>query len=427
MRSGERPPRLASLTVGIICGLVFALASWAAFARLEEVTRGSGRVITSSRVQVVQSSEPGVVLEIFVRLGQRVAKGDLLVRLDATPNSAKAGEVDAQARALRAQIVRLEIEASGTATEYVCPPELATVAPEVCDSERRLLEIRSENLKKRLEVFEQRIEQRQREINESNASLTRFTESLQLAEKELGIIAPMASRNMVSQTELLRAQRQVVDLKGQIASVREAAARLKSALAEARLQFEEQVLQFQREAAGELTTRRSEFSVIQETARGAADRVRRTDIHSPVDGIVNSLPVTTLGAFINAGDRVLEIVPIEDKLLVEAKVRPNDIAFITPGQRALVKVTAYDFFQYGGLSGVVEQISADSLYDPNQKEAFYSVIVRTEESQLHRAEKFFPIIPGMVCDVDIITGEKSVLTYLMKPINRARQEALRER
>jgi membrane fusion protein, adhesin transport system len=426
MRKGERPPRLATWVVGSICSLLFALISWAAWARLEEVTRGSGRVIPSSRIQVVQSSEPGVIREIAIRLGQRVSRGDLLVRLDDTPSSSKAGEVEAQVRTLRAQIARLEVEQAGK-MGFSCPGDLAETAPGVCESEARLLGIRRDNQVKRLEGLEQKIEQRRRELNETNATLARLEEGHKLAAKELAILSPMAGRNLVSQTELLRAQRQEVEARGQIATLRETAARLQSALKEAKLQAEEQLLAFQQEAIAELTVRRSELSVAQETFRGAEDRLRRTDIRSPVDGIVNSLPLTTIGAFVNAGDRVAEIVPVEDKLLVEAKVRPADIAFISPGQRALVKITAYDFSQYGGLSGVVEQISADSLFDPNEKEAFYSVTVRTEEASLSVGQKTLPIIPGMMCDVDIITGEKSILNYLLKPINRARQEALRER
>jgi adhesin transport system membrane fusion protein len=297
----------------------------------------------------------------------------------------------------------------------------------VCASESGLLGIRRDNLDKRLQVQRQRVEQREREIAETQTNTVRLQEGLKLAERELAIVAPMASRNLVAQTELIRAQRQVVDLRGQLATAAETLARLQSALREAHLQVEEQVLQFQREASGELTTRRSELSVLTETLRGAAERVRRTDIRSPVDGIVNALPLTTLGAFVNAGDRVVEIVPVADELLVEARVKPADIAFLTPGQKALVKITAYDFTQYGGLTGVVEQVSADSLFDPNQKEAFYTVIVRTQEASLSRHGKVFPIIPGMICDVDIITGSKSILTYLLKPVNRARQEALRER
>ena len=427
MLHGERPPRFASSIIAMIGALLVVLGGWSALTELEEVTRGQGRVIPVSRTQIIQSSEPGVVQEILVRLGQKVSRGDILIRLDDTPTSTRAGEVEAQARALTAQIARLEIEASGRDDPYVCPPSIEASAPSVCDSERVLLGIRRENLENRLNVQKQRVEQRQREISETKSNMTRLSESLKLAERELAIIAPMASRNMVAQTELLRAQRQLVEVRGQLATSKETLARVESALEEARLQVGEQILQFQREAVGELTTRRAELSVLQETLRGAAERVRRTDIRSPVDGIVNSLPITTIGAFVNAGDRVVEVVPIADTLLVEARVRPSDIAFVTAGQKALVKITAYDFTQYGGLPGIVEQVAADSLFDPNQKEAFYTVLVRTDEAQLTRNGQVYPIIPGMITDVDIITGRKSILTYLLKPINKAREEALRER
>lgn len=427
MWHGERPPRFASSVIATIGALLVVLGGWSALTELEEVTRAQGRVIPVSRTQIIQTSEPGVVQEILVRLGQKVSRGDILIRLDDTPTSTRAGEVEAQARALIAQIARLEIEASGRDDPYVCPSSIEAVAPAVCESERVLLGIRRENLDNRLSVQKQRVEQRQREIAETQTNITRLSESLKLSEKELSIVAPMAGRNLVPQTELLRTQRQVVESRGQLATARETLARVEAGLAEAKLQVSEQILLFQREAVGELTTRRSELSVLQETLRGAAERVRRTDIRSPVDGIVNSLPLTTIGAFVNSGDRVAEVVPIADTLLVEARVRPSDIAFITAGQRALVKITAYDFTQYGGLQGIVEQVAADSLFDPNQKEAFYTVLVRTEEAHLTRNGEIFPIIPGMICDVDIITGRKSILTYLLKPLNKARQEALRER
>jgi adhesin transport system membrane fusion protein len=417
------------LTVICLALLLGSLSAWAAVTELEEVTRGSGRVIPSSRTQVIQSSEAGVVREILVGLGQRVQRGDLLLRLDDTPNASKAGEVEAQSRALRAQIVRLELEQSNDPNrgDYVCPSDIQKAAPGVCESEIRLMAIREDNLQKRVEVHKQRIEQRQREINETSANISRLSDGLKLAERELGIIEPMAGRNLVSQTELIRTQRQVVELKGQLSTAREMLARLKSALLEAQLQLEEQTLQFRRESAAELTTRRAELSVLQQTLRGAEDRVRRTDIRAPVDGIVNSLVITTIGAFVSPGDRLLEVVPVEDQLLVEARVRPSDIAFVTRGQRALVKVTAYDFYQYGGLNGVVEHVSADSIYDNNLKETFYSVIIRTDRSQLTFKDSSFAIIPGMTCDVDIVTGQKSILNYLLKPIHRAQHEALRER
>lgn len=427
LQRGEAVPRLAKLVVIFAGLLLLVLGLWAGLTQLEEVTRGSGRVIPSSRVQVVQTPEAGVVRDIPVRLGQRIRRGDLLMRLEDTPNATRANEVEAQARALSAQIARLEIEATGIDSPYQCPSRVAEIAPAVCENEKHLLALRRENLNTRLEVFRQRVQQRRQEIAETLANMNRYAEGLKLSEREMRLVGPLASRNLVSQMESLRVERQLVEFRGQVATGTETLTRLRSSLVEAELQVDEQVIQARREAAGELTTRKSEFSVIDQTLRGAEQRVARTDIRASVDGIINALPVTTVGAFLNAGERVVEIVPLEDKLLVEARIRPSDIAFVTLNQRAVVKVTAYDFFQYGGLSGTVEHVSADSLYDSNAKENFYAVIVRTDEAALKRGDLEFPIIPGMITDVDIITGHKSILTYLLKPINRAWREGLRER
>ncbi len=423
----EQPPAAAKYVIISIGVLLATLLLWSGFTQLEEVTRGAGKVIPSSRVQVVQTPEAGVVREITVRIGQKVHRGDIVIKLEDTPNATRAQEVEAQSRSLQAQIARLEIESSGADTAYVCPVDIRQTAQAVCDNEKKLQAIRRENLNARLDVLRQRANQRRQETAEANTTITRLTESLQLADRELRMITPMAARNLVAQTELIRVQRQQIEARGQLATIRETLVRLEAATAEAMLQIDEQVLQFRREAAGELTTKKSEFSVVTQTLRGAEERVQRTDIRAPVDGIVNALPVTTIGAFLNAGEKVLEMVPLEDKLLVEARVRPQDIAFITPNQRALVKVTAYDFLQYGGLTGTVEYISADSLFDTNQKENFYSVIIRTDEAALKRGTRLFPIIPGMITDVDIITGQKSILNYLFKPINRAWRESLTER
>lgn len=426
-RRGDRPPRLASQAIRLIGAFLIAGLVWANFSHVEEITRGSGRVIPSARTQVIQSSEAGIVRDIFVRQGQRVTQGELLIRLDDTPNAAKAGEAEAQGRALRAQIARLEIETAGPDTPFACPKDIEEAAPGICQNERRLLIARQENVRARIDSFKERLEQRKRELGEVTAQTQRFTESLVLAEKELSIIAPMASRNLVSQLELIRAQRQVVELKGQLSAAKETSAKLEAALREANSQLTEQISQFQREALAELTARRAEWSVVQETLRGAEERVRRTDIRSPVDGVVNSLAVNTVGAYVNPGERLLDIVPSDGKLLIEARVKPSDIAFIAAGQKALIKISAYDFYQYGGLSGVVDQVSADSIYDSNSKETFYSVLVRSDETTLKMGKGVHAIIPGMTADVDIITGDKTILAYLLKPINRARHEALTER
>lgn len=422
-----RAPRTVRTIVLASTLLIAGFLGWAAFAPVEEITRGSGRVIPSSRIQLVQTPEAGVVREITVRIGQRVSRGDVLVRLEDTPNQTRANEIEVQFRALRAQIARLEAEVAGGDAPYACPADLPAAAAPVCESEARSLRLRRESLAARLETMRQRVVQRRQEVAEANASLTRLTQGMELAERELALITPMAQRNLVSQTEMLRVQRQSVDVRGQLATTRETLTRLRAALAEATVQLDDQELQFRREAASELTARQAEFSVIAETRRGAAERVLRTDIRAPLDGIVNALPVTTIGAFLNAGERVLEIVPLEDKLLVETRIRPADIGFVTAGQRALVKVSAYDFLQYGGLNGSVENVSADSLSDNAQKETFYVVIVRTDESALKRNGQVFPIIPGMQTDIDIVTGRKTVLEYLIKPISRGLRESLRER
>jgi len=426
-RTGDRPPKLASQAIRLIGAFLIAGLVWANFSHVEEITRGSGRVIPSARTQVVQSAEAGVVRDIFVRQGQHVRQGELIIRLDDTPNAAKAGEAEAQGRALRVQILRLEAETAGPDTPFECPKDIEAAAPSICLNERKLLAARQENVRARIDGFKERLEQRKRELGEITAQSQRFTESLLLADKELSIIAPMASRNLVSQLELLRAQRQVVELKGQLSAAKETSAKLEAALREAGSQLSEQISQFRREALAELTARRAEWSVVQETLRGAEERVRRTDVRSPVDGVVNALAVNTVGAYVSPGDRLLDIVPSDGKLLIEARVKPSDIAFIAAGQKALIKISAYDFYQYGGLNGVVEQVSADSIYDSNSKETFYVVLVRSDETSLKMGKGTHAIIPGMTADVDIVTGEKTILTYLLKPINRARHEALTER
>ena len=203
--------------------------------------------------------------------------------------------------------------------------------------------------------------------------------------------------------------------------------RLEAAIREAQALVKEQTLKFRQDAQVELSQRTGELAVVRESLRAARDRVVRADVRSPVDGIVNSMKVNTVGGVVRAGETLVEIVPLEDSLLIEAKVRPADIAFVHPDQRALVKITAYDFSIYGGLEGEVQKISADSSIDEVSREVFYLVTIKTLSNQLGGQKKKLSIIPGMVASVDILTGKKSVLDYLLKPINKARNEALRER
>ncbi|MFD1944233.1 HlyD family type I secretion periplasmic adaptor subunit [Paradevosia shaoguanensis] len=424
----DRPPRAWLYVILLVCAFLGAALLWASLAQIDEISRAEGRVIPSSKMQVIQSAEAGVVTEILVRTGEQVKKGQQLIRLDDTTTASSAGEVEAKVNALQAQVARLRIEYEGRAADgYVCPPEVVKEAPAVCDSESDLLKARQLTLSQGKQVLLQRVEQRQRELNEALANQSRLTEANRLGTEKLALIEPMAKKNLVSQNDLLNAQRDVTDTKGQLDAVVESIARLNAAVSEAQLQVDQADLQFRQDALTDMTMRLAELASAQQALRGAADRVSRTDIRSPVDGIVNNLAVNTIGAFVSPGERLVDIVPIEDTLLVEAKLKPSDVAFILPGQSANIKITAYDFSIFGGLHGEVQNVSADSIVDPDTRETYYLVLIKTDQSALEYNGKKLPILPGMVSSVEILTGKKTILQYLMKPINKARDEALRER
>jgi len=424
----DRPPLAARLGLVVIAALLMTFTGWASIAEVQEIARGEGKIIPISKTQIIQSSEAGVVQEIAVTIGQTVSKGDLILQLDDTVTASSLGESAARARALRAQIARLELEEKGDLeAEYICPESLQEVAPGICQNEARLLRARADNIKNKRSVLIERRTQRMNELDEANANISRLEENLSLAQREADLLEPMVKRKLVAQTELLRVQKELSETRGQLESTRESVERIEASIKEATLQIEELALQVQQEALVEKTQALAELSVIEETIRGATDRVARTDIRSPVDGIINTLEVNTIGAYVEPGTVVAGVVPTSDTLLVEARISPRDVAFVRPGQPALIKVSAYDFSIYGGLEGEVENISADSLVDQNTGETFYQVRVKTDQAELVRDGRSHKIIPGMIATADIMTGKKTILAYLMKPINKARTEALRER
>jgi adhesin transport system membrane fusion protein len=424
----DRPPALANSIVLVVGALIVTLVTWAAFAEVDEITRGDGRVIPASKTQLVQASEPGVVQEIAVKVGQIVRKGDLIVSLDNTSNASSLGELEAKARALRARVGRLKQEQAGNLDDPLqCPEEVTKHAPEVCDNEQKLLVARRDNYANKLQVLQSRLTQRQNELGEANANLVRLNESLDINAKQLTLISSMVKRGLMAQTDLIKAEGDKAELSGQISVGKESIAKLAAAVREAELQVTELSLELQQEALDELTQSLADLSVVDETIRGASDKVKRTEIHSPVDGIINTLEVNTIGAYVQPGAVVAGVVPTSETLLVEARVSPKDVAFIQPNQKALIKITAYDFSIFGGIGGKVANISADSLVDSNTGEPYYQVRVTTDQAKLESKGKSYAIIPGMVCSVEIMTGRKTILHYLLKPLNKARDEALRER
>lgn len=424
----DRPPFLARICLGAIAALIVCFVIWAAIAEVDEIARGEGKVIPVSKTQVIQASEPGVVQEIAVKVGQIVKRGDLIVRLDDTATTSALGEVEAKSRALKAQIARLELEEKGDLdSPLACPWAKDAATDTICANEMRLLNARRSNFQNKLSVLRERRTQKEKELAEALANMQRLEETSVLSQKEYALLAPLVERKLAAQTEFLRVQKELTDSRGQLASLKESQARLEAGLKEADLQVEELALQIAQEALGEKTKALAELSVIEETMRGATDRVERTDLRSPVDGVVNTLDVNTIGSFVQSGATVAGVVPTSDTLLIEARISPRDVAFVRQGQRALVKVSAYDFSIYGGLEGEVVNISADSIFDEKAEETYYQVYVKTQSSEVHHDGRVHAIFPGMVASVDIMTGRKTILHYLLKPVNKARSEALRER
>ncbi len=418
------PQRFAHVLLATIVAFVVLFLAWAGWAQLDEVTRGDGRVIPSSQVQVVQNLEGGIVAEILVREGAIVTAGQTLLRIDNVGAASDLKESRQRELALSAALARLRAEVGGA--EIALPAAVMTDAPDIAANESDLFAARRNALQSELAILQNQSEQRGQEIAELSNRQTQLRRSLGLAREELAITQPLAAKQVVSKVDLLRLKRQVSDLQGELASIELALPRAELAKREADRRIEDRMLAFRAEAQRELGTVQAELSVLKEGITADADRVDRTDVRSPVRGTVKRLHLTTLGGVIQPGQDLVEIVPLEDSLLVEAKVRPADIAFLRPGQDAMVKVTAYDFSIYGGLPARVEEISADTIQD-ERGESFYRIRVRTATNALERAGEILPIIPGMTTQVDILTGQKSVLDYLLKPILKVRDHAMRER
>ncbi|HJS41510.1 MAG TPA: HlyD family type I secretion periplasmic adaptor subunit [Sphingomicrobium sp.] len=396
------------IVVSAIGFLVFII--WAMLAKVDEVTAGQGKVIPSSKVQLIQATEAATISELLVRSGQQVRRGQLLARLD-NPQSR---QIQAETEALEARSARLQSEGLGGSGQSL-EGEEATLSA-----------VRRQALSSRLSALSATAEQRRREMAEAQATVSSLRSSLSLAQQRVQMLEPLAAKNIVPQTELLDARREVVDLQGRIAGANEQAGRAAAAIREAQSQSSEANFQFRQEALNERSQVEQKIAV-NEQSMGGLGPLGRRELRSPVDGVVNDVKVTTIGGFVNAGEKVMEVVPVGEKLLVETRVKPSDIAFIKVGDKALVKVTAYDFSTYGGLEGRVVQVSADSIYDEVEKEAYFTVIVETDKNFLQAGTHRLPITPGMMTDTQIITGRKSVLSYLLKPVLKARSEALRER
>lgn len=411
----DAPRRLILISA---LGLAILLV-WAAFAEVDSVTRGMGKVIPSSKAQLVQPSEPAVIDEILVRSGQSVTKGQLLVLLDDAQSSSELGQLQTENQRLSVRAERLSQEASGGS--------LGCEAGSICAEERRLQSARTQAASARERSLAAAIEQRRRDLSEAEATISSLRDSLRLAREEVQMLEPLAAQGIVPRTELLSAQRELTDVQGRLSAAQQAAGRASASISQAQADLSSARADFRQQALDERSEVATRIAVNNETIRGAEARQQRNELRAPADGIVNDVQVTTIGGFVNAGEKIMQIVPVGEKLLVETRVAPSDIAFIKVGDRAVVKVTAYDFSIYGGLEGVVQQISADSIFDEIEREAYYTVLIETDKAAIEHAGQKLPIVPGMICDVEILTGRRSILSYLLKPVSKAFSRAFTER
>ncbi len=420
----EDTPTLTRITVWLASFLLISALVWAKFAVLEEVTMGEGKAIPSSKIQIIQNLEGGIVAEILVREGQLVDKGDVLLRLDDTRFLSSRGESDADRMALTARLVRLEAEAEGKA--LLMPDEISSAYPQLAADETALFNSRQDHLHSEQRTLSAQLRQKTQELAEFTSKQQQYRSSLSLIQQELNMSIPLVSSGAISQVEILRLRRSAVEMRGEMDATTLAIPRAQAGISEIKSKMEESEFAFRADAFNELNQTRPELQKITATSVAIEDRVSRTTVQSPVHGIIKQLKVNTIGGVVQPGSDLLEIVPLENNLLIEAKVRPQDVAFLRPGQKAMVKFSAYDYTIYGGLKAQLELISADTITD-DKGNSFYLIQVRTDKNHLGSTEHPLLIIPGMIATVDIITGEKSVLDYLLKPVLKARSEALRER
>ncbi|MBL6691300.1 MAG: HlyD family type I secretion periplasmic adaptor subunit [Pseudomonadales bacterium] len=420
----ESLPLASHLILWASAAFVLIAIIWANFATLDEVAHAEGRVIPSSQVQVVQNLEGGILASVNVRAGEAVAAGQTLLVLDDTRFASSFREGKLTSSSLRARIARLEAEIEGKPFDVI--PDLSEDHADLFEDERRLYQSRQQELESSLDILRQQRTQYEQGLAELQASEQKLSRNASLAQQELDMTAPLVDKGAVSQVELLRLQAAVNDSLGQLEETRLAIPGSEAAVAEANKKIEERRQQFTSAAQAELNEARRELGRLNISNVALEDRVNRTTVKSPVDGTVNQVLVNTIGAVVQPGMDLIEIVPANDTLLIEARIRPADIAFIHPGQKATVKLTAYDFSIYGGLESVLELISADSITD-ERGEHYFKIQVRTNRNHLGTDDNPLPIIPGMIATVDIMTGEKTVMDYILKPLRRAQAAALSER
>ena len=395
-----RTPRTSRLILLSALATLIAALIWAHFAVLDEVKRGNGRVVPTRQMQVVQTLEGGIVSAILVQEGTIVEQGQPLIRIEDTKFASEFGEIRERRSAMAARVERLEAEAAGNGTlEF--SPELMRASPQAVAAERSVFDARARKLAQDIDTIQQQESQRRREYDEYKATETKLVDTLKYLQREVELTKNLYKQKVVPEIEMLRIDRQASEMTGQLQVTKASMAKAEAGIQEAQSRLQGARMTLRAQADEDLAKSRGDLAVLDENIKSAKDRVLRTELRSPVHGIVNKVNITTIGAVVQPGGNLMEIVPLDDSLLVEGRIRPQDIAFIRPGQEAVVKISAYDSSVYGSLVGKVERISADTIAEEKPErgekgETFYRVMVRTDKNHLGTDAQPLPIIPGMI-------------------------------
>lgn len=420
----EDAPRKLRMVLIIWMVTIFLALLWAAFSPIDEIVRGEGSVIPGGENQMIQHLEGGILTEIMVKEGQRVKVDDLLLRVDNLKSSSTYDSSQYKAAELSAKIIRLRAESSGglfaptTSDMQNIPMQIA--------QERSLYDSNQERLKSQLSGLNEQYIQKQNEKLEAEGRINEQRHALELIREEVRITEPMVAQGIKPRVEFLKLQRELSDVGERYHAIQASIPRLSAAISEIRNKVQEVRSEFITKARLSLNESETEYKRVRAEGSALADQVTRTSIKSPIDGIVQKLFVNTVGGVIKPGDNLVEVVPTGGGLLIKAKIKPADIAFLYPGQKAVVKVTAYDFSIYGSLDGVVSTISPDTEIDQKEN-VYYIVKIQTNKKYLGTKEKPLKIIPGMMVNVDVITGQKTILEYILKPLLKAKQYTFTER
>ena len=419
-----KPSTASHFMLLTIVSLVMAFFIWAGTSEIEEITHGSGQVVPTQEIQVVQSLEGGILTELLIREGQQVKKGQILLKVNDVAFASEERGTEARTLALKAKKARLDAEAAGKT--FTVPQEVVDKFPDIARNEQALYQSRQQELSNAKSILDNKISSARAGIREAQAKINRFADSRKSLNQELSITKRMVAQKAVPQIEEIRLNREISNIAGQIREAGQKKSGLEADLRGAQRERADREDKFKSQVLGELNDIESQISQLSENLTAIGERVDRAEIKSPVDGVVNKIAIKTIGGVIEPAMQLVEIVPLDDDLKIIARVTPQEIAFLRPEQEANIKISAYDSQRYGSLKGSLVRIGANSVND-NDGNIFFEIELQADQNYLGSQENPLPITPGMVAEVEIITGDRTILSYLAKPVLRAKDKALTER